>query len=454
MRILLAQNMFYVPSYGGANKSNRVVLEELAARGYHCMAIARAIGTQGPASTRKFLEELELAQIQCSHSSSGLYKFWHNNVEVHALIDVLQLRDHLSQTIRDFSPDWILVSSEDPGQTFLQAALEAKPNRVIYFAHTPQFFPFGPSSFYQNKLGADLVKRTASIIAIGKRTASYVKEYTDIDPKILHPPVYGPPPFPNYGNFDNGAVTIINPSAVKGISIFRELSEAFPDHPFAALIGWSTTPGEVDLLSRLKNVRLIHPIQNMEEIYRNIRILIVPSLYQEGFGLTVVEAMLRGIPVMASDYGGLSESKLGVDYSIPILPIEEYQNRLDSNDYPVPIIPNQNIQPWINALHSLLTDRIHYEQLSRDSHQAAVNFVSSISIEPFVNYLENLAPAHTRKSKETLPSLEIADQKDQGIERRINNLSPNKRALLALRLKEKRAKAKQRGFANYGKGTE
>ena len=44
------------------------------------------------------------------------------------------------------------------------------------------------------------------------------------------------------------------------------------------------------------------------------RILLVPSLWGEAFGLVVVEAMLRGIPVLASNVGGLVEAKLGVDY--------------------------------------------------------------------------------------------------------------------------------------------
>ena len=38
----------------------------------------------------------------------------------------------------------------------------------------------------------------------------------------------------------------------------------------------------------------------------------MPSLWQ-AFGRIVVEAM-HGIPVIASDAGGLAEAKLGVDY--------------------------------------------------------------------------------------------------------------------------------------------
>ena len=42
----------------------------------------------------------------------------------------------------------------------------------------------------------------------------------------------------------------------------------------------------------------------------------MPSLWYEGFGLTVMEAMLHGIPVIASDAGGLVEAKHGTAYVI------------------------------------------------------------------------------------------------------------------------------------------
>ena len=36
MRILLAQNSLYYPAHGGGDKSNRLLLEALAARGHVC----------------------------------------------------------------------------------------------------------------------------------------------------------------------------------------------------------------------------------------------------------------------------------------------------------------------------------------------------------------------------------------------------------------------------------
>ena len=39
--------------------------------------------------------------------------------------------------------------------------------------------------------------------------------------------------------------------------------------------------------------------------------------------------MLRGIPVVASDAGGLVEAKLGTDFVIPVRSIEHYEAMFD-----------------------------------------------------------------------------------------------------------------------------
>lgn len=57
---------------------------------------------------------------------------------------------------------------------------------------------------------------------------------------------------------------------------------------------------EIKLITRLKSVRL-------QRIYEDCEILVVPSLWQEPFGLVGVEAMSVGRPVIASRVGGISE---------------------------------------------------------------------------------------------------------------------------------------------------
>jgi len=69
-------------------------------------------------------------------------------------------------------------------------------------------------------------------------------------------------PFANHGAGSDGHVTIINPSAVKGIDIFLQLADAFPETSFAAVPTWSTTPDDVAVLKARRNVKILPPVEN------------------------------------------------------------------------------------------------------------------------------------------------------------------------------------------------
>ena len=57
MRILLAQNSLYYPAHGGGDKSNRLLVEALAARGHECRVVAR-ISVFGEAEHTQYLAAL------------------------------------------------------------------------------------------------------------------------------------------------------------------------------------------------------------------------------------------------------------------------------------------------------------------------------------------------------------------------------------------------------------
>lgn len=390
MRILLAQYMLYAPNRGGARISNRVWLEGLAGLGHSCRAIARTVGADEPGARSRYLRELAEEGVDIDLSTGGTDIYRSGGVEVHAVGDYARMVPEFIAQINQLGPDRILVSSEDPQQALLSAALDMLPGRVVYLAHTPQVFPFGPASYARNPAGAALLKQVAGIVAIGYRTASYIREWTGLNPVVIHPPVYGNGSFPNYGSFDSGFITIINPSAVKGISIFQKLARELPQLPFAALLGWSTTPADRAELGKLSNIRLFEPVPRIDDILSSTRVLLVPSLYHEGFGMVVVEAMLRGIPVLASDFGGLPEAKLGIEYVLPVRPIEHFEEHLDERGQPVPVVPTQDIGPWIEALSKLTSNRARYERLSERSRSAAIRFVSSLDVTHFERFLATL----------------------------------------------------------------
>src|SRR4028118_378542 len=70
MRILLLQSSAYIPSLGGANKANRLLLEQLAARGHECQVIGTA-GESRVESAERCLAGLAAAGVRGAATRPG-----------------------------------------------------------------------------------------------------------------------------------------------------------------------------------------------------------------------------------------------------------------------------------------------------------------------------------------------------------------------------------------------
>lgn len=391
MKILLIQNNTYVPARGGSTKSNRILIEELAARNHDCQVITLALNQHIIPRTRsEFLYELGVEGIPLTRSHVGIDVFHHKGVEVHAATDISVLDNYVLKRISEFEPACILVSSEDPDHQLLWAALEASSSRVVFLARTTFSLPFGPDSACVNSARTAMFGQAAGIVTTSNYLENYIRKWTGLEPVTLPISLYGSGPFPRFGCFDSGFVTLINPCAYKGISIFIELAMHLPEVQFAAVPSWGTTEADVEVLSRLPNVQLLEPTTDIDKIYAQTRVLLVPSLCAEAFGRVVIEGMLRGIPVLSSNMGGLPEAKMGVDYVLPVRSIECFEKSLDSKGLPMAVVPEQDIRPWVNALRELLSDRMRYRQVSMHSLEASLDYVSNLSVAPLESYLEDL----------------------------------------------------------------
>lgn len=386
MRILLAQNALYIPTFGGANKGTRVVIEGLAERGHVCQAVVRAQLDQSARSMPQLLQELECRNIPVTRASQDVVVFEHRGVEIHAVVNGLRLPAYAADQMKKFDPDWALVASEDPGQMVLAACLP----KAVYFCQTTMMLPFGPGAAISIPQGRDRIRRTPGVISCCHYLREYMLRWGGIDSVVLRPPVYPSGPYPRFGSHDCGFVTMVNPCALKGIDIFAALAENLPDIKFAAVLTWGTTAADKDRLRRLRNVRLLDPVDDLRELLKQTRVLLMPSVWAEAGAYVCIEAMLYGIPVLASDVGGLPEAKLGVDYVLPVRPIERYERRLDDRQLPIPVVPEQDCAAWLTALRGILENPKIYEDVAERSQAAASALVSTLGVEHFETFLENL----------------------------------------------------------------
>jgi glycosyltransferase involved in cell wall biosynthesis len=366
MRILLTSNASYAPPRGGSTRSNHAWLRQLVARGHHCRVVSASLGEDD----ERISDGIQIRSVKSL---------------------ILQPRV-IPEEIRTYQPDLVLVSSEDVSHVLLRASARAAPGRIVYLAHTPQFYPFGPESWNPDPDASGIIRSAAGIVVIGRHMAAYVRQHLGVAPAVIHPPIYGEPPFPSFGNFDHRQVLMVNPCEVKGISIFLEIARRFPAFSFAALLGWGTTTADRNALAAVPNIRLLGNVRRIDDVLANTRVLLIPSLWYEGFGLIVMEAMLRSIPVVASDSGGLEEAKQDTGLVVPVRRIEKYLAEFDEVHMPKPVIPEQDLSGWIDALQRLSEDRDFYESESARARTAAERFVMSIDPWQIEGYLLSLKP--------------------------------------------------------------
>ena len=164
-------------------------------------------------------------------------------------------------------------------------------------------------------------------------------------------------------------VTFVNPQPNKGLYIFARIAEVLarrrPDIPVLVVEGRTHTAWRTDTgveLGQLPNLSTIvsGPAQ---EFYAVTKLLLMPSLWNESFGLVAAEAMLNGIPVLASNRGALPETlgKAGFLFDI--------HERYTPETQTVPSA--EEVEPWVERIIRLWDDVALYEQASDSARQEA-----------------------------------------------------------------------------------
>lgn len=181
-----------------------------------------------------------------------------------------------------------------------------------------------------------------------------------------------------------GFVTMVNPVGVKGIDTLLEIARRMPSQRFLLQESWKLGSDALALLQQrlqgLPNVTFQHRVADMREVYRATRLLLVPSVWEEGFGMVAVEAQSCGIPVIASARGGLVES-----VGSGGLLIQDYRN----------------VDAWVSAISQVLDDPASYRQWS----ERAIAHARSDAFDPrqiaarFIEICRGPAPRPSRISR-------------------------------------------------------
>ncbi|GEM_PF-2764311 len=164
-------------------------------------------------------------------------------------------------------------------------------------------------------------------------------------------------------------VTMINPVKVKGGKTFFEIAKNLPNIKFLGIKVWYDPLKDGLDFSKLNNVKIWEKQVNIDSFLEKTKLLLVPSIWEEGFGRIVIESMSKGVPVVASKIGGLVEA-IG-DSGILI---ENYKN------------PNDWIKEICFLLKSPATLRLYSKKGIEHSSKFRISNCSN-KIEEIINNL-------------------------------------------------------------------
>ncbi|RLF47757.1 MAG: glycosyltransferase family 1 protein [Thermoplasmata archaeon] len=195
---------------------------------------------------------------------------------------------------------------------------------------TNHSIPFGHSSCVWALIGYSLlfpyrryINKADKIIAVSNAAADFIKHFAD-ERKVLVIPNPVDDTFFNDGlnnkiSNENKSPTILYVGRLshrKGLHVLilamKRVVKKIPDARLL-VVGEGHTKEFAKLLVKAlgleKNVKLLGLVrlQQLLLLYKMSNVFVLPSIYGESFGIVLLEAMASGVPVVATDVGGINE---------------------------------------------------------------------------------------------------------------------------------------------------
>ena len=312
MRILFAINHSYLPQrVGGVESSTHEIAKFLISRGHNIAVISNL----EPAGYLHIINRLKSKIFRAAFPVDyvmgyPVFRGWAKHDSI---------AHGLSEALKKFKPDIVLAQTEG-ALNIANDAIFAGKCAAIYLRDT-NFSMLG---------NINCINESILFFANSQFTASEFYSRTKIN-SIVAPPLIDKNNYKTQSK--RSKVLFINPHPTKGLEIALKLAEIRPDIPFIFQESWKLTDKHRKYLdekiSKLSNVTINRPRQEMKAIYAETRILLAPSQWPEAWGRVVTEAHVSGIPAIVSNQGGLPEAVGDGGIIIPYdAPIDEWASAL------------------------------------------------------------------------------------------------------------------------------
>jgi glycosyltransferase involved in cell wall biosynthesis len=287
MKILFATGHGYLPQrVGGSESSSHELILALREQGHDCAVLAQLQGNGWLGLRNRVLMKLRREPLLGDQLPGyPVQRAWFPDRHVEAALAREQ-------------PDVVLVQAGEPLR--MAKAFRAAGAPTVVYLRDVEFHELGGDP-------ADFPELT--YIANSQFVAERFRAAFGPMPRVIRPLFraerYATPRAPKY-------VTFVNPHPVKGVGLAFEIAALCPEIPFCFVEGWPMNRDEMAALEKRVaaqvNVHLEPRTHDMRQIYQATHTLLVPSQWEEAWGRVVTEAQFSGIPVLASDRGGLPEA--------------------------------------------------------------------------------------------------------------------------------------------------
>ncbi len=298
--IIFANGRLPLPlSVGGDGVSMHIFLSYLHKFGYPVISIGSTKPKKRPMTIEQMRQELMKQGIKkwspSRHRSRGLEYFAPYRA---VALPPSKILDKLESLVRDLK-DVVIFTQLEMSPEISKWALSRKVP-LVFFIHDAE-----PENFWTLDELIKSPKRVFLVFNSNFTQSKFLKYTKKLKGKVIYPPIkiakkkFTP---------KNGPITMVNPVKVKGGEIFLEVVKKFPELDFLAIKVWYDPIKDGINFSGLKNVSVWEKQVDINTFLKITRLLLVPSLWEEGFGRIAAEAMSVGVPVMASKVGGLVEA--------------------------------------------------------------------------------------------------------------------------------------------------
>jgi len=191
-------------------------------------------------------------------------------------------------------------------------------------------------------------------------------------------------------------LTFVTPSFEKGVYAFARIADELcrrrSDIPLLVVEGRGTERTLVDCGLDLRghgNVYLMDHTSDPRRFWAVTKVGLMPSLWMENQPLVAVEAMINGVPVIASDRGALPETLGSAGIVLPL------PDRLTQFTRELPA--SREAASWVEAVIRLWDDADWYTEQNRRALTEARRWSPEVLEPLYVEFFENVGSGQGRR---------------------------------------------------------